>query len=414
MISVVKTIGRYVLASGLALALAFLASLGGAQAKSGFVLYSFCAKPSCGDGANPFAGLIADSQGNFYGTTNGGGTYGFGTVFKLPPGGKAKVLYSFQSGSDGASPLAGLIADDQGNLYGTTSQGGKNGDGTVFKLTPRGRETVLYSFCALPSCGDGYAPNAGLIADAQGNLYGTTLKGGQYSEDHGGTVFKLTPHGIETVLYSFCLETNCTDGSSPYASLLADDQGNLYGTTEVGGKYNDGTVFKLTPDGTETVLHSFCSKPSCADGKYPYAALIADSEGNLYGTTNGGGGTATCGAGCGTAFKLAPDGKETVLHAFCSKPNCVDGYFPYAGLIADSLGNFYGTTEDGGKYGTGAVFQLAPNGRETVLHSFCSKPSCSDGFLPYAGLIADGLGNLYGTTYEGGKYSNGTVFEIAE
>jgi uncharacterized repeat protein (TIGR03803 family) len=373
------------------------------------------------------------------------------------------VLYSFQGGSDGGDPLAGLIADKRGALYGTTR--GASPDcsnnttcGTAFKLTPPAKyhtawtETVLYQFCSLPDCSDGGEPLAGLIADRQGALYGTTFGGGAAGR---GTVFKLTPPAkyqtswTETVLYNFCSLPNCSDGDGPFkASLFADAQGALYGTTIAGGtgQLDGGTVFKLTPpsqgqtEWTETVLYSFCSLPNCSDGKGPLGStLIADKHGALYGTTSGGGA-----AGRGAVFKLTPPPKgqtdwiETVLYSFCSLPNCSDGSTPTAGLITDNqsarddegpfsahllvekYGALYGTTfSGGGASDSGTVFKLTPPFKgqtdwiETVLYSFAGRPS--DGHNSSSGLIADKRGALYGTAGSGGagQPGGGIVFKLA-
>jgi uncharacterized repeat protein (TIGR03803 family) len=345
--------------------LAFGVLLGAAWAQNEGVLYSFCGQNNCTDGENPQAGLIFDQEGNLYGIAGGGANdacgrgnnVGCGVVFKLTPGGEETVLYSFCAQSncaDGASPYAGLVFDRRGNLYGTTQAGGAFGAGVVFKLTPKGRETVLYSFCAQNNCTDGYNPVAGLIFDEKGNLYGTAEYGGAYGD---GVVFKLTPEGKETVLHSFCqYGYPCADGEEPVAGLVFDQKRNLYGTTEYGGRYNElcngtcGVVFKLTPKGKEIVLHSFCEGAvSCIDGATPLAGLVFDQKGNLYGTTSGGGNYEVCpGNGCGVAFKLTPKGKEIVLHRFCAQNNCTDGLFPLAGLVPDQKGNLYGTTLWGG------------------------------------------------------------------
>ena len=249
-------------------------------------LYNFCSATNCTDGGSPVASLVRDSAGNFYGTTNQGGASGVGTVFKVDPSGNETILHSFNGSPDGAYPHAGLIIDASGNLYGTTYGGGNNncgsgfGCGTVFKVDNTGHETVLYSFCSEggSNCTDGLLTNAGLIQDSDGNLYGTTLLGG--SKD-AGTVFELDTAGHETVLYSFCQAANCTDGVQPSASLIRDDAGNLYGTTENGGANStSGTVFKLDTAGHETVLYNFCSAANCSDGAYPVAALIRDDAGN--------------------------------------------------------------------------------------------------------------------------------------
>ncbi len=322
-----------------------------------------------------------------------------------------KVLHTFGHGTDGAAPYAGLIFDAAGNLYSTTWQGGTYDYGTVFELTPTGgggwTENVLHSFNHNGT--DGYSPIPGLIFDAAGNLFGTTSAGGSYNCGLYvcGTVFELTSGGTETVLHSF----NGTGGAFPIAGLIFDAAGNLYSTTEYGGDYDYGTVFELTSGGAETVLHSFNNNGT--DGYEPSAGLIFDAAGNLYGTTSEGGLY-----GYGTVFELTPTGggswTEHVLHSFNN--NGTDGYEPSAGLIFDAAGNLYGTTSEGGTYcepdGCGAVFELSL-GRggwtETVLYSFSGG---TDGAVPWAGLIFDAAGNLYGTTAEGGTYAYGTVFQL--
>src|SRR5580704_3816247 len=364
-----------------------------AQTYKESVLYSFT---GAADGANPEGGVIFDQKGNLYGTTDNGGGSGWGVAFKLSSKGKETVLHSFTL-ADGASPLAGLIFDGQGNLYGTTNYS-TTGTGIVFKLGKYGKETVL---CSFTGGAGGEYPYAGLIFDAQGNLYSTAAAGGASGT---GVVFKLGKYGKETVLYSF---TGGADGANPYAGLIFDAQGNLYGTTVYGGdltcplfQSGCGTVFKLGKHGKETVLHSFTGG---ADGASPYAGLIFDAQGNLYGTTNKGGAS-----GAGVVFKLGKYGKETVLYSFTGG---ADGANPYAGLIFDAQGNLYGTTNKGGASGAGVVFKLGlgKNGKETVLYSFTGG---ADGANPYAGLIFDAQGNLYGTTRKGGASDAGTVFKL--
>jgi uncharacterized repeat protein (TIGR03803 family) len=396
--------------------LAMFVPHGAAQAKSSeTVLYAF---QGGSDGAEPFSGLVADKAANLYGTTEyGGGTGcysdGCGTVFRIAPDGTETVLHAFQGGSDGEYPLAGVILDKAGNLYGTTSEGGGTGCeyslgcGTVFRVAPNGTETVLYAF---QGGNDGDDPQAGLLADNAGNLYGTTYEGGITDCTYGcGTVFKVAPDGSETVLYSFCAQQNCADGDSPSGALIADKAGNLYGTAGEGGTTDSGTVFRLAPDGTLTTLYSFCAKRKCADGDWPAAALLADRKGNLYGTTSLGG--ARCegdgGGGCGAVFKLAPDGKETVLYSFDGR----NGDDPLGNLIADKSGNLYSTTLYGKENcvsGCGLVFEVAPDGTETPLHNFSGG---SDGAEPLAGLIADGQGNFYGTTSAGGGTGCGYLYQ---
>ena len=252
---------------------------------------------------------------------------------------------------------------------------------------------VLYTFSG---GNDGGNPYAALI-DIKGNRYGTTYAGGM---NNAGTVFRLAPDGTETVLYSF---TGGSDGGNPLAErLIKDAADNLYGTTLVGGVNNGGTVFRVAPDGTETVLHAFAGGN---DGSNPSAGVIANRKGDLFGTTLGGGVNSD-----GTVFRLAPDGTETVLHAFAGN----DGAHPLAALIRDKADNFYSTTDLGGTNNQGTVFRLAPDGTETVLYSFDSVANAADGFEPYAGLIKDESGNLYGTTYAGGADANGVVFKITK
>jgi len=363
--------------------------------------------------------LITDAAGNFYGTTAIGGKNGGGTVFKLAPDGTETVLYSFCTDcADGRYPASGLFRDSAGNLYGTAVYGGVtnkvfiDGAGTVFKLAPDGTETALHTFCSQSNCTDGANPFSNLISDSAGNLYGTTNGGGQNGR---GVVFRIAPDGTETVLYSFCSQYKCADGAAPFGGLIFDNAGNLYGTTYQGGHSSCyprrhsgcGTVFKLAPDGTETVLYAFCHKykAGCPDGANPVAGLIADNAGNLYGTTV---------TGTDSLFKLAPDGTLTVLHAFCSLANCADGSGSRGALIADGAGNLYGTTHDGGVNSGGTVFELAPSGTFTVLHSFayCSDLPCSDGDEPAAPLLMDGAGAIYGTTEYGGKGDWGLIFKL--
>jgi uncharacterized repeat protein (TIGR03803 family) len=379
------------------------------------------------DGGSLQTGLIFDSAGNLYGTTYSGGAYGDGVVFELTPNADGNwtenVLHQFTGGKDGGGPT-GLMFDQSGNLYGTTWFGGtsKSSSGTVFKLTPKPDgswvESVLYSFT---DGNDGATPQAGVIFDQAGDLYGTTISGGPHGQ---GVVFRLAQNAnggwTESVLHHFCSLTNCSDGLFPSGSLIFDANGNLYGTTAFGGTNDHGIVFKLTPnaDGgwTESVLHDFCSLTNCSDGFGPRAGLIFDVAGNLYGAAIGGGGH-----GDGVVFELTPnpDGTwtEKVLYGFVGKR----GISPGSNLIFDVAGNLYGTTTLGGdpSYctndippGCGVVFKLTPNSkglwRERVLHTFLDHP----GALPLAGVIFDNTGNLYGTTAGDNTATNGSVFEI--
>jgi uncharacterized repeat protein (TIGR03803 family) len=345
-----------------------------AQAQTYTVLHRFKGYPT--DGDRPAQGrLIGDSTGKLYGATQNGGASDAGVVFKLDKTGET-VLYSFTGGKDGAYPkLAGR--DPAGNLYGATPFGGASDYGVVFKLDTTGTETVLYSFTGGK---DGASPYAGVIRDSTGDLYGTTAFGGSSG---AGVVFELDTTGTETVLYSF---TGLGDGGTPIGGLDRDSAGNLYSTTVSGGASGDGVVFKLDTTGAETVLHSFTG----ADGANPDAGVIRDAAGNLYGTTVSGGAS-----GYGTVFKLDTGGTETVLYSF---KGGADGSGPEAGLIRDPAGNLYGTTYGGGTC-CGVIFKVDTAGTETVLYSFSGG---ADGAYPAAGLIKDAAGNLYGTTYSGG------------
>lgn len=371
------------------------------QAQTFKLLHSFKGKP---DGAYPQASLITDSAGNLYGTTEGGGA-GHGTVFKRDTAGHQISLYRFKGGSHGAYPLRGALVLDSGTLYGTTYAGGHFGYGTVFKLDTTGHETVLYSFTG--TAGDGAYPYAGVVRDSTGNLYGTTAFGGGAS--YSGVVFKLDTAGTETVLHTFA---GSPDGAYPYGGVILDASGTLYGTSYGGGTAGYGTVFKVSASGQETVVYSFGGKPDAAD---PYAGLTLDGAGNVYGTTYDGGASDN-----GTVFKLDASGQESVLYSFAGSGG--DGAHPYAGVIVDASGNVYGTTYSGGDsscgtQGCGTVFKLDTAGRETVLHIFEGhRGKFIDGSWPFGGLVLGTAGNLYGTTNKGGSrplaQRVGTVFEL--
>jgi len=378
------------------------------------VLYSFTGGD---DGATPQSSLIRDAAGNLYGTTYHGGAFHFGTVYKLDPTGKETTLHSF-AGVDGMWPSSSLLRDADGNLYGTTQDGGtpegggcRHGCGTVFKVDPAGKETVLYAFTGKA---DGGVPYAGVARDGDGNLYGTTHWGGDMSACQGsgcGTVFRVDTAGKETVLDAF---TGGADGEYPQAGLIRDAAGNLYGATEWGGDgcggFGCGTIFKVDTAGKETVLYQFTGG---ADGGGP-GGVIRDAAGTLYGATVEGGRT-----GWGTVFKLDTSGKESVLYAFTGE---ADGGMPVAGVVRDAEGNIYGTTARGGdyygicvNYGCGVVFKVDKRGTEEVLYAF-TDVSPPDLYFP-AGVILDKAGNLYGTYPYGGTTRRcnsecGFVFKI--
>jgi uncharacterized repeat protein (TIGR03803 family) len=379
-----------------------------AQAQKFKVLHTFKGT----DGALPYAKLTRDAAGNLYGTTSEGGkgicsSFGCGTAFKMNDTGKEVWLHSFKGGN-GRQPMAGLLRSSSGNLFGTTVAGGSGtkvcpeiGCGIVFKLDGAGTETVLHRFKGTP---DGFEPEALLVEDASGNFYDTTTVGG--NSGGLGTIFKLDSAGKETVLHSF---TGGGDGCYPFDGLIFDAAGNLYGTAVEGGaafcNSGYGVVFELDATGKFTVLYTFAGN----DGAYP-SALLLDSAGNLYGTAGGGNSTACVMTDCGVVFELSPRGSgtwtETVLYDFCSLDDCADGEEPNGPLVRDSAGNLYGTTYRGGNHqdcngeGCGVVFKLDSTGNETVLHSFTDG---ADGAGPSAGLIMDHGGNLYGTAFFGGS-----------
>lgn len=376
--------------SGVGAAAVFALVSGASEARSGFhVLYAF---KGGSDGATPEAGLVFDRAGNLYGTTYYGGAKKQGTVFRLSPDGTETVLYAFDW-NYGAYPQASLVLDKAGNLFGTTVNGGGPGVGTIFELTPGGTETVLYEFMG---SNDGGYPASGLLEDKAGNLYGTNP--GFYCDTPCGAVYKLAPDGTLTVLHTFSYTGK--GGAIAFAVPIADRKGNLYGTATSGGDSTCacGVVFAVTPRGREKVLHTFAGAPD--DGGDPIAGVIADSSGNLYGTTSSGGAQ-----DMGSVFELKPDGTLTLLHSFAG----TDGNYPAAALVADASGNLYGTTMDGGAQNLGVVFRLAVDGTETILHTF---EGGKDGANPVANLIPDSKGNLFGTANSGGAHGNGVVFEI--
>ncbi len=302
------------------------------------------------DGAAPSlrASLIRDSAGNLYGTTILGGASNHGTVFEITAGGSEKILYSFTGPTDGANPQAGLVQDAKGNFYGTTLAGGAFGAGTVFKLTQAGKEQVLYSFTG---GADGAAPVAPLVLDALGNLYGSASLGGgfyKHCPQRGcGVIFKITPAGTEKVLWQFL---KFDYGVSPQAPVLLDANGNVFGTTFTGGPSGYGLLFMITPAGQQVWLHYFRDHNLTGDGGYPIGPFVQDAKGNFYGVTYKGGTHNQ-----GTVFMCTPNHVETVLYNFTGAS---DGGLPQSGLAADAQGNYYGTTLSGGAFGKGTIFKL--------------------------------------------------------
>jgi uncharacterized repeat protein (TIGR03803 family) len=357
------------------------------------------------NGGGPAAPVAQGQDGELYGTTNNGGTDpNDGTVFKVSSGGTITSLYSFAPNSD---PNAGLSLANDGDFYGMTPNGGdgkcEDGCGQVFKIGPKGAETTLYSFTVCPQakCAGGIHPAyGGLVQGTDGSFYGTTTGGGPRN---AGTVFEITPKGTLTTLHSF----QFTDGYVPESTLTQAADGNFYGTTGAGGNLSCdppggcGTIFKITPDGAFTSLHSF----SQADGSSP-TGLIQASDGNLYGVTEAGGSAGDE----GTVFRATLQGAVTTLYSFSS----FDGMYPFGTLVQATDGNLYGTTMEGGTGGVlaGTIFRITLSGTLTTLYNFCSRTNCTDGSLPVAGLMQSTNGLLYGTTDEGGSYGHGTIFNL--
>jgi uncharacterized repeat protein (TIGR03803 family) len=369
------------------------------------------------DGASPYYGaLVQGTDGNLYGTTSAGGANGGGTVFKISPSGTLTTLYDFCAQTvntqcpDGQSPQGGLIQGADGNFYGTTEEGGANNDGgTVFKITPSGTLTTLYSFCSQTGCADGATPISALVQTANGDFYGTTAFGGANCAPVNGcgTVFKITTSTL-TTLYNFCSQSNCADGETPYAGLVQATNGDLYGTTGYGGANGSGTVFRISPSGALTSLYSFCVQDGCPDGHTPASPLVQAGNGDFYGTTLYG--ASYYGA---TLFRITPKGALTTLYAFNSTGS-------YAALVQATNGDLYGTVTYGGAYRAGMIYKTTPSGTVTKLFSFCAQSGCPDGGAPVAGLVQDTNGDLYGTTFVGGGVPDetcptgcGTVFRLS-
>jgi uncharacterized repeat protein (TIGR03803 family) len=344
-------------------------------------VHKFCTVTGCPDGAYPYGGLVVGVDGDLYGTTSAGGANGQGTVFKIIPDGALKTLHSFD-GSDGTGPYGTLIQASDGDFYGTTYQGGGvNNDGTVFKMTPSGTLTTLYSFCSQPDCTDGVLPIAGLVEGTDGNLYGTTVEGGLKNKDYG-TIFKITPAGVLTTLHSF----DSHDGSYPYGGLVQGGE-SFYGTTGNYGPNGEGTIFKITSQGTFTTVYGF-SGMNYGAGAYPYDGLIQATDGSLYGTTSKGG----IGGNLGTVFDIASGGAVTTLYSF----DGTDGTNPVGGLVQSTDGNFYGTTRIGGTNDYGTVFSLS-----MALEPFVRMVSASGKAGHTSGILGQGFTGTTSVLFNG-------------
>jgi uncharacterized repeat protein (TIGR03803 family) len=358
------------------------------------------------NGANPDPkALVQGPDGNLYGTAQGGGANSSGTVFKMTPLGVLTTLYSFcaQAGcTDGGGPVPGVVLGTDGNFYGTTCCGGAYGAGTVFKITPEGSLTTLHSFDTT----DGGYPYARLIQGPDGNFYGTTSSGGNLSACSGygcGTIFKITPSGTLNTLYDFCTLAGCTDGAIAYDGLALGTDGDFYGAAWSGGSSGDGVIFKITPGGTLTPLYSFCVQAGCTDGSNPLW-LTLNNDGSFFGTTYSGGVY-----GGGTVFEITMSGTLTTIYSFCAETGCTDGAQPRAGLVLGTDSNFYGTTYSGGSSNLGTLFNITPGGTLTTLESFDG----TDGQYLIGGLFQATNGSFYGTATDGGASGDGTAFSLA-
>jgi len=340
------------------------------------------------NGVRPdFMSLVQGPDGNFYGTTPLGGAYGsYGTIFGITPEGTMTTLHSFD-GTDGSGATSGLVLATDANFYGTTAQGGVAGyAGTVFKITLDGTLTTLHNFCAEPDCSDGEQPDAALVQGSNGDFYGTTQTGGAYDT---GSVFRITAKGKLTTLHSFCAEPDCTQ---PTAALIQATNDSFYGTT-------GGTVFRITAGGVLTTLYTFDDNEGT-----DFAGVVQATDGNFFGTTYMGGTYND-----GTVYKITPNGVFTTLHTFAG----TDGNSPQASLVQATDGNLYGTTFLGGAKNSGTIFKISLDGALTTLYNFCSQPDCTDGSGPTGTLLEATNGKLYGTTQLGGADGGGTVFSLA-
>ncbi len=360
------------------------------------------------NGEEPLASLVQGTDGNFYGTTEIGGNIscnspnGCGTVFRVTPGGALTTLYRFclKSGCpDGDTVVSGLVLGIDGNFYGATNEGGAHSGGTVFKITPEGKLTTLYNFCALPGCADGEFPYATLIQASNGDFYGTTYYGGA-NGPYDGTIFKITSSGKFSTIYSFCSLSECADGGEPLGGLVLGIDGNLYGTAHGSGASVYGTVFKLSSTGKLSTLHSF----NFTDGQDPTAALVQASNGKFYGSTFSGGiQIDDCQGGCGSLFSITPAGSFATLDTL----NWSNGFEPYAAMIQATDGKLYGTTASG--LGLGTIFNMTLGGALNTLYIFNGE---LNGFSPYGGLTQATNGIFYGTTAGDGFTSDGTVYSL--
>lgn len=375
-----------------ALLLLLASSFGGASAKNSVdVLYRL---QGGSEGCNP-GGMVSDAAGAFYGVAYNCGDANNGTVFRFTPGGKFRVLNDFADPHAGSHPQARLLLGPHGTLFGTAQMGGDGGQGTVFEVKKNGDLIVLHAFTG---GADGGTPLGGLVSDAQGNLYGTASVGGKNND---GVVYKISHRGEYHVMHSF---DDLVDGSTPSGELLADGNGNFYGTTQKGTLTGAGDVYKIAADGKVTIIYAFAGGH---DGFLANGSLIADAAGNLYGTTSAGGSV-----GIGIVFKIAPDGTETILHDFDGYQN-KDGGRPLYGLAWGSDGALYGVTDVYDSFqgrDWGDIFRIDTAGDFQLLVKFPKDDK--KGYVPSGALILGPDGNLYGTLDLSPPDNAGTVFEL--
>jgi len=349
------------------------------------------------DGANPRGALIQATDGKLYGTARGGGLNNEGTVYKITPSGALTTLYSFcaQSGcTDGKWPVASLLEASNGDFYSTTYKGGTSDKGTVFTITPAGTLTTLYSFGK-----GGEYPVAALIQATNGKLYGTAYWG---PGPGWGTIFEMTLSGTFTTLYDF---RGGLDGGNP-EQLVQGTDGNFYGTDFIGGPPADGcgTIYRFTPGSAPVTLYGFCKDGVAGN---PAVGMIQAVDGDFYGQASGGA------YGQGVLFRFSPSGAFDALYNFCAQAGCPDGSLPFAELVQANDGNLYGVTATGGAGDAGTIFRMTPEGALTTLYSFCAQSGCADGELPMAALVQDTDGDFYGTTFFGGASGNGTIYKLS-
>jgi uncharacterized repeat protein (TIGR03803 family) len=345
-----------------------------------------------------YAGLVQGSNGQLYSTTAGGSRGGGipGNVFEITTGGQLTKVDALSGLSE-----AGLLLATDGNFYGTTLKGGEHMGGRIIRVTPSGELTNFYAFCAKADCADGEYPLGALIQGTDGNLYGTTTRGGPGCTEYAygcGTFFKITLEGEITTLYTFCLQASCLDGEAPQGAIVQASDGNFYGTTDGGGTGRGGTIYRLTPTGTFTVLYSFCSESGCADGTDAVGGLAVGPDGALYGGTES----------YPVVFKITLDGTFQVLATLCPGPECRPAYAP---PVPATDGYLYGTTAGGGKNHLGTIYRITTSGDLTMLHSFCALKDCKDGAQPMGPILQATDGNLYGTTY--GEGGGGVVYKLS-